>query len=215
MIDRGEVLLLVRCSHITVRPLLSASTCSEQLAVQDEEGRPWRLHAGNRLLTDFGVKVPCGPPSPVFTFLTQENKYIEQSPELREVTFNFTSSDRDNSLPSFLALEEDKLLFPNTNPFQEPGGLYSEEEIEGNEDAFLREWSILVGTPPEALLVPDEPSPPASAASSAHARTYPSTSEVALQGVEAFLRSSIRACLGRVLGRNGEGEGGGGGTCEE
>ena len=74
--------------------------------MQDEDGRPWRLHAGNRLLTDFGVKVPCGSPSPVYTFLTQEGKYVEQSPDLKEVAFNFTSSDRTNSFPSFLAIEE-------------------------------------------------------------------------------------------------------------
>ena len=92
---------MVRCNFVIVRPLLSASTCSEQLAVQDEEGRPWRLHSRNRLLTDFGVKVPCGSPSPVFTFLTQEGIYIEQSPELKEVAFNFTSSDQDNLLPDF------------------------------------------------------------------------------------------------------------------
>ena len=124
---------------------------------------------------------------------------MEQSPDLREVEFNFTLPDQSISLPSFLAMEEDKLLFPSTNPFQDPGGLYSEEEMEGTEDAFLREWSILTGTPPEALLVPQEPSPPASAASSAHARTFPSTSEAAMQGVETFLRSSIRSCLGRVM----------------
>ena len=69
VISRGEILVLVRCHHITVRPLLSASTCSEQLAVQDEESRPWRLHARNRLLTDFGVKVPCGSPSPVLAII--------------------------------------------------------------------------------------------------------------------------------------------------
>ena len=191
--------MLVRCHHITVRPLLSASTCSEQLALQDEEGRPWRLHAGNSLLTDIGVKVPYDSPSPVYTFLTKEGKYVEQSPNLKEVAFNLTSLDRTNSFPSFLAIEEDKHLFPSTNSFQDPGGLYSEEEMVGTEDAFLREWSILTGTPPEALLAPQEPSPPASAASSAHARTFPSTSEAAMQGVETFLRSSIRTCLGRVL----------------
>ena len=191
--------MLVRCHHITVRPLLSASTCSEQLALQDEEGRPWRLHAGNSLLTDIGVKVPYDSPSPVYTFLTKEGKYVEQSPNLKEVAFNLTSLDRTNSFPSFLAIEEVKLLFPSTNPFQDPGGLYSEEEMEGTEDAFLREWSILTGTPPEALLAPQEPSPPASAASSAHAQTLPSTSEAAMQVVKTFLRSSIRVCLGRVL----------------
>ena len=199
VISRGELLVLVRCSYVTVRPLMTASTCSKQLAVQDVDGKPWRLHAGNRLLTDFGQKVPCGPPSRIFTFLTQEGRYISQSPQLQEVPVNFTSADRDNSLPSFLALEEDKLLFPNLNPFQDPGGLYSEEEIEGNEEAYLREWSILVGTPPETLLTPEEPSPPALAASSAHAKAFQSTSEAALQGVEAFIRSSLRVFLGRVL----------------
>ena len=191
--------MLVRCHHITVRPFLSASTCSEQLALQDEEGRPWRLHAGNSLLTDIGVKVPYDSPSPVYTFLTKEGKYVEQSPNLKEVAFNLTSLDRTNSFPSFLAIEEDNHLFPSTNSFQDPGGLYSEEEMEGTEDAFLREWSILTGTPPEALLAPQEPSPPASAASSAHAQTLPSTSEAAMQVVKTFLRSSIRVCLGRVL----------------
>ena len=67
---------------------------------------------------------------------------MEQSPDLKEVTFNFTSSNRANSLPSFLAMEEDKLLFQSPDPFDEPGGLYSEEEVEGTEEAFLREWSI-------------------------------------------------------------------------
>ena len=56
-----------------------------------------------------------------------------------------------------------------------------------------------MGTPPEALLTPQEASPPASAASSAHARIFPSTAEAAMQGVETFLRSSIRACLERVM----------------
>ena len=88
---------------------------------------------------------------------------------------------------------------PNLDPFQDPGGLYSEEEIEGDQEAYLREWSILVGTPPAALLTPEEPSPPASAASSAHARAFQSTSEAALQGVEAFIRGSLRAVMGRVL----------------
>ena len=150
-------------------------------------------------MTDFGQKVPCGPPSPIFTFLTQEGWYISQSPQLQEVPDNLTSADQDNSLPSFLTLEEDKLLLPNLDPFQVPGGLYSEEEIEGDEEAYLREWSILVGTPPEALLTPEEPSPPASAASSAHARAFQSTSEAALQGVESFIRSSLRMFMGRVL----------------
>ena len=199
IVSRGEVLVLIKCKSIVVRRLLTANTCSEQLAVQDEDGRPWRLHAGNRLLTDFGVKVPCGAPATVFTFLTEEGKYVEQSPDLKEVTFNFTSSNRANSLPSFLAMEEDKLLFQSPDPFDEPGGLYSEEEVEGTEEAFFREWSILTGTPPEALLTPQEASPPASAASSAHARIFPSTAEAAMQGVETFLRSSIRACLGRVM----------------
>ena len=65
VISRGELLVLVRCSFVTVRPLLTASTCSKQLAVQDVDGKPWRLHAGNRLLTDFGQRFPAGrlPPS--------------------------------------------------------------------------------------------------------------------------------------------------------
>ena len=144
VISRGEVLVLVRCHHTTVRPILSSPTCSQQLSVQDEDGNPWRLHAGNRLLTDLGVKVPCGPPFPVYTFLTQEGRYVQQSPVLEEVFLNFTAG-QTNSMPSFLAMEEDKILFPSTDPFKDPGGLYPKEEMEGTEDAFLREWSILTG----------------------------------------------------------------------
>ena len=66
VISRGEVLVLVCCHHITMRPLLSSPTCSQQLSVHDEDGHPWRLHAGNRLLTDFGVKVPRRPQSILF-----------------------------------------------------------------------------------------------------------------------------------------------------
>ena len=199
VISRGELLVLVRCSFETVRPLLTASTCSKQLSVVDVDGKPWRLHAGNRLLTDFGQKVPCGTPSPVFTFKTEEGPYVSQSPQLQEVPVNFNSNSQGNTLPSFLTLEEDKLLVPSLDPFQDPGGLYSEEEIEGDQEAYLREWSILVGTPAAALLKPEEPSPPASAASSAHARAFQSNSEAALQGVEAFIRGSLRAVMGRVL----------------
>jgi hypothetical protein len=76
---------------------------------------------------------------------------------------------------------------------------WAEEEVEANQEAYLREWSLLVGTPPAERLTPEEPSPPASAASSAHARAFQSTSEAAIQGVEAYIRGSLRAVLGRVL----------------
>ena len=199
MISRGELIIMVRCDVEVVRPLLTASTCSKQLSVVDSEGKPWRLHSGNRLLTDYGEKVPCGPPSPVFAFKTVEGSYISQSPQLQVVPLNLSSSSRSNTIPSFLSLEEDRLLTPRLNPFHEPGGLYSEEEIEGDQEQYLREWSLLVGTPPAALLAPEEASPPASAASSAHTRAFQSTSEKALQGVEAFLRGSLRSLIGRGL----------------
>ena len=199
MISRGELIIMVRCDVEVVRPLLTASTCSKQLSVVDSEGKPWRLHSGNRLLTDYGEKVPCGPPSPVFAFKTVEGSYISQSPQLQVVPLNLSSSSRSNTIPSFLSLEEDRLLTPRLNPFHEPGGLYSEEEIEGDQEQYLREWSLLVGTPPAALLAPEEPSPPASAASSAHTRAFQSNSEKALQGVEAFLRGSLRSLIGRGL----------------
>ena len=199
MISRGEIMVLVRCEVELVRPLLTASTCSKQLSVVDAEGKPWRLHSKNRLLTDYGEKVPCGPPSPVFAFKTMEGSYISQSPRLQVVPMNLNSSSRGNTIPSFLSLEEDRLLTPRLNPFHEPGGLYSEEEIEGDQEQYLREWSLLVGTPPAALLVPEEASPPASAASSAHTRAFQSTSEKALQGVEAFLKGSLRSLIGRGL----------------
>ena len=199
MISRGEIMVLVRCEVEIVRPLLTASTCSKQLSVVDAEGKPWRLHSKNRLLTDYGEKVPCGPPSPVFAFKTMEGSYISQSPRLQVVPMNLNSSSRGNTIPSFLSLEEDRLLTPRLNPFHEPGGLYSEEEIEGDQEQYLREWSLLVGIPPAALLVPEEASPPASAASSAHTRAFQSTSEKALQGVEAFLKGSLRSLIGRGL----------------
>ena len=87
------------------------------------------------------------------------------------------------------------------DPFAEPGGLYSAEEVDGADGQYLKEWSILTGTPPAFLLTPREASPPASAASSAHARLLPSPgiAEAAMQGVEALLRGSIRACLGRAM----------------
>ena len=199
MISRGELIVMVRCDVEIVRPLLTASTCSKQLSVVDAEGKPWRLHSKNRLLTDYGEKVPCGPPSPVFAFKTVEGSYISQSPRLQVVPLNLSSSGRGNTIPSFLSLEEDRLLTPRLNPFHEPGGLYSEEEIEGDQEQYLREWSLLVGIPPAALLAPEEASPPASAASSAHTRAFQSTSEKALQGVEAFLRGSLRSLIGRGL----------------
>ena len=167
VISQGEVLVTVQCHHIIVRPLLSSPECSQQLWVQDEEGHNWRLHAGNRLLTDQGVKVPCDLLQPMYTFLTQEARYVQQKPDLEEIFFSLTII-QPSSLPFFLKLEEDKLLLPPEDPFKDPGGLYTEKEIEGSEDAFLREWSIISGTPPEALLTLKEPSPPASAASSAH-----------------------------------------------
>ena len=68
IISRGELFLLVRCTFEIVRPLLVAPSCSKQLSVVDAEGKPWRLHANNRLITDFGQKTPCGPPSPVYAF---------------------------------------------------------------------------------------------------------------------------------------------------
>ena len=195
MINRGEVLVLVKCHHIIVRPLLSSPECSEQLLVQDEEGHKWRLHSSNRLLTDHGVKVPCDLFQPKFTFCTQEGLYIQQRPALEEISFNFTL--QPSSWPSFLQLEKDKLLFPQEHPFQDPGGLYTEKQIEGSEDAFLREWSLIAGTPPEALLTPKEPSPPASAAASAHARAFSSTtSATALRSVEDFMRNILTWGLG-------------------
>ena len=199
LISRGELIVLVRCDIEVVRPLLTASTCSKQLSVVDSEGKPWRLHAGNRLLTDYGEKVPCGPPSPIFAFKTMEGSYISQSPQLQVVPLDLSSSSTNNAIPSFLSLEEDRLLKPRLDPFHDPGGLYSEEEIEGGQEQYLREWSLLVGTPPAALLAPEEASPPASAASSAHTRAFQSTSEKALQGVEAFLRGSLRSLIGRGL----------------
>ena len=87
------------------------------------------------------------------------------------------------------------------DPFAEPGGLYSAEEVDGADEKYLREWSILTGTPPAFLLTPREASPPASAASSAHTRLLPSPgiAEAAMQGVESLLRGSIRACIGRAM----------------
>ena len=64
----------------------------------------------------------------------------------------------------------------------------------------MREWSIISGTPPEALLTPREPSPPASAASSAHARAFPrTTSEVAWRSIKDFMQGIITWGLGRIL----------------
>ena len=60
IISRGELLLLVRCTFEIVRPLLTAPTCSKQLSVVDADGKPWRLHANNRLITDYGQTTPDG-----------------------------------------------------------------------------------------------------------------------------------------------------------
>ena len=194
-------MILIKCHHVTVRPLLSSPDCSEQMLVQDEEGHRWRMHASNRLLTDHGVKVPCDILAPMFAFRTEEGNYIQQRPALEGIAFNFTSTS-PSTLPSFLQLEEDKLLFPPENPFQEPDGLYTEKQLQGQEDTFLREWSLIVGTPPEALLTLKEPSPPASAAASAHARAYSSTtSETALRSVEDFISSMFTWGLGRLLSK--------------
>ena len=197
VISRGDVLIMVKCTSVVVRPLLTSPECSEQLLVQDEDGHNWRLHAGNRLLTDHGVQVPCDLLQPHYTFLTQEGLYVQQKPDLETIVFNFTF--RPSSLPSFLLLEEDKILLPQEDPFQYPGGLYTVEEIASSEESYLREWSIITGTHPEALLTPKDPSPPASAASSAHQQVFPKTSGVALRGIEDFVHGLAAWGLGRLL----------------
>ena len=73
---------------------------------------------------------------------------MQQTPRLGKVEFNFTKPQ--SKLPAFLSLEEDKVLVKVESPFEDPGGLYTIEEITGAEQSFLKEWSIISGTPPEA-----------------------------------------------------------------
>ena len=189
IISRGEVLLMVRCQQVIVKPYIDSPQCSEQLLVSGPNHHQYRLHAGSRVLTDHGIQVPCDLLLPHYTFLTIEGVYVQQNPRLQKVDFNFTK--KESSLPDFLTPEEDKILVNIERPFEDGSGIYTEEEVDVADQSFLREWSVIAGTPPEVLLTPDVLTPPASAASSAHQKMFQSTSDLALRGIEEMIRGTF------------------------
>ena len=197
IIHRGELMLMMRCMEVEVRPYLHSPKCSEQLLVLGPDDHQYRLHAGSRILTDHGVEVPCSLLLPHFTFLTKQGVYVQQNPGLKPVAFNFTL--KESSLPDFLTPEEDKILVNIEKTFEDGGGLYTEQEVDVANQAYLREWSIISGTPPEVLLTPKVLTPSASAAASAHQKMFSSSSDLALRGIEELIRGTFSWTFGRVL----------------
>ena len=162
-----------------MKPLQKSLSCSPQLLVVDKHGVQWRLHSGHRSLTSLGVEVQCQALVPRIAFPTIEGQYVAQGPDFEVLPLNF-STPSDN--PDMLNLAQEK-WFVRENPFRADLGLYTAEEVEASQSSFLREWSLLSGTPPASILESRDVQAPASAAAAAHRQVMDRGGKLAASGL--------------------------------
>ena len=141
-----DVFLLFRCTRKVVKPLKKSPACSPQLLVLDERGVQWRLHSGHRSITSLGAEVPFQALIWRIAFGTIKGWYVARSAEFEVLPFNLSIP---SDIPDMLDLAQDK-WFIRENPFGAEMGLYT--EVEASQSSFLREWSLLSGTPSAGIL---------------------------------------------------------------